>query len=124
MKPEKYLSRLQLIISMILSFFALIIIPMILEESCKNGFCIATLRGNFLEMGQVLPSLTKSAIYFTDIRAIRYSLFILFSISGVLIDVFLENKILTGTYHSVSLIIWIIVIIFFLLSCIFPLMPL
>jgi hypothetical protein len=75
------------------------------------------------EDGFALPTPTANAVSFTDHKRVRIILFLLFLIAGILVEKRCQNKILTGTFHSVYLILCVIIGFYFLLACILPFIP-
>lgn len=124
MKSDKYLSRLQFFISQLLSIFVFAILPLILKDTVNDGIKINTIRTLWEESHIVLPAPTYYAIYFTDNTILRIIILILFFIVGLLMEFFLNNKKISGTYHLVCLLIFITAGAFFLIACLLPFIPL
>ena len=124
MKSDKYLSKLILILSILISTLVFIVFPMILEDKSQEEIALHTLRDTWEENYLSLPTPTKLAITFTDHNVIRTIVFSVFIIAGVLVEVLCKNKMITGTYHSVFLMLCIIIGTFFLLACLLPYIPL
>ena len=128
MKPDKYLSRLQLILGLIISLFALIIFPMVLEKDTGDDIKISTLRDSLgnadKELQMELPRPTQHALYFADHKNYRIIAFLLFLIIGVVVEIFCPSKMVSGTYHSIFLATGVATGCYFLLACILPFIPL
>ncbi len=124
MKSDTYLSRLQFFISQLLLIPVFVILPLILKNTTNDEIKINTIRTLWEESHFVLPIPTHYAIYFTDNISLRITLLILFILIGSLIELFLNNKKISGTYHSICLLIFITTGAFFLTACLLPFMPL
>jgi len=124
MKSDKYLSRLQFFISQLLSIFVFVILPLILKDTANDEIKMNTIRTLWEESHLVLPVPTHYAISFTDNTILRIIILILFLIVGLFMEFFLKNKKISGTYHSVCLLIFITTGAFFLIACLLPFMPL
>ena len=124
MKAGKYLSRLLFFISQLLSLFVFVILPLILKDTANDEIKMNTIRILWKESHLVLPVPTHYAIYFTDNTILRIIILILFLIVGLFMEFFLNNKKISGTYHSVCLLIFIKTGAFFLIACLLPFMPL
>jgi len=124
MKPDKYLSRLQFFISQLLLIPVFVILPLLLKNTANDDIRINTIRVLWEKNHFVLPIPTNYAIYFTDNTTLRIIILILFIIIGCFIEFFLNNKKISGTYHSVCLILLIITGTLFLIACLLPFIPL
>jgi len=128
MKPEKYLSRLQLILGLIVSLFVFIVFPMVLEKDTGHEIKISTIRDLWEDAGKGhkmgLPAPTQYTLFFTDHKSFRIIAFLLFLIIGVAVETLCSNKIASGTYHSIFLATGVITGFFFLLACLLPFIPL
>lgn len=123
MKTANYLSRLILTISILVSGCVFIIFPMFLEDTSNEEIALCTLRDTWDEENLLLPVPTKFAITFADHKATRIVIFSLFIIAGVLFEVLCRNKTVTGTYHSVFLLLCIMLGAYLFIACILPCMP-
>ena len=124
MKSDNYLSRLQFFISQLFLLLVFLILPLILKLTTTDEVKINTIRALWEASHLDLPVLTHYAIYFTDNMNLRIMLLILFILIGSLIEIFINNKKISGTYHSVCLLIFITTGAFFLIACLLPFMPL
>ena len=124
MKSDNYLSKLILILSILVSTSVFIVFPVILRDSSHEEIPIHTIRDTWQEDHLLLPAPTKFAITFADHNIIRIIIFILFIVVGVLFEVLCKNKMITGTYHSVYLLLCVILGTYFFLACIVPYIPL
>ncbi len=124
MKPDRYLSRLQFFISQLLLLPVFVILPLLLRDTANDDINIKTIRTLWEESHLVLPVPTYYAIYFTDNTTLRIIILILFIIIGFFIEFFLKNKKISGTYHSVCLVIFMTTGTLFLIGCLLPFIPL
>ena len=124
MRSENYLSRLILLTSILISLFAFIVLPIILSDDSNAELKTYTFRNALDENGLSLPTPTKYAVLFSDHNVIRFTIFILFAVAGVLLEIQCKNKKITGTYHLVYLLLGIMICGLFLFACILPSIPL
>ena len=78
MKPESYLSKLLLVLSLAASVAVFVLLPSILQDSAGDDIRVMTLRNVWEEQGTALPWITESAIAFSDSKVVRYVFFSLF----------------------------------------------
>ena len=124
MKFDSYLSRLQFFISQLLLISVFVLLPLILRDTVNDDINIKTIRALWEDSHLVLPVPTHYAIYFTDNITLRIIILILFVIIGCFMEFVFKNKKISGTYHSVCLVIFIITGTLFLISCLLPFIPL
>ncbi|MBW2046519.1 MAG: hypothetical protein JRI96_16840 [Deltaproteobacteria bacterium] len=124
MKVDNYLSRLQFLISQAVAFFVFMILPLILKNTGGGDLKINTIRSLWEVNHVLLPIPTRYAIYFADNMHLRFFLFILFFTAGGMLELFSGNKMLSGTCHSVCLLVFITAGGLFLTACLLPFMPL
>jgi len=124
MKSDSYLSRLQFFMSQFILALVLVVLPLILKETENDGIKINNIRKLWEESHLILPVPTHYAINFTDNAILRMILLIIFIIIGSFIEFSLNNKKISGTYHSICLLIFITTGAFFLIACLLPFMPL
>ena len=124
MKSDSYLSRLQFFISQLLLILVCVILPLILKNTANDDIRINTIRTLWENNHLVLPVPTHYAVYFTDNITLRITILILFSTIGCFIEFFLNNKKISGTYHSVCSVIFITTGTLFFTACLLPFSPL
>ena len=124
MKSDNYLSKLILILSILVSTSVFIVFPVILRDSSHEEIPIHTIRDTWQEDYLLLPAPTKFAITFADHNIIRIIMLSVLIFAGVLFEVICRNKMITGTYHSVSLLLCIMLGAYLFLACIVPYIPL
>lgn len=123
MKTETYLSRLVLSLALLVSALVFIAFPIALEKTSGDEIAMPTIRHTLEASGRLLPIPTKYAMIFADHKAARIVIFGLFAVAGVLLERSGRSKAVTGTYHSVCLILFIMMGAFFSLGCILPYIP-
>ena len=124
MKSDSYLSRLQFFLSQLLLLPVFVLLPLILRDTSNDDININNIRALWEKNQLELPVPTHYAIYFTDNATIRIILLILFITIGCFVEFFLSNKKISGSYHSVCLVIFITTGALFLISCLLPFIPL
>lgn len=123
-KTEDYLSKLILAISILISTFVFVFIPMLLERHSNEGIVVHTIRDTWGEGRLLLPTPTVYAVYFADHRLMRVIVFIIFVAAGVLVEMLCGNKKISGTFHAACLLLSVMLGAFLLLACILPYVPL
>jgi len=73
MKSDKYLSKLILILSILISTLVFIVLPMILEDKSHEEIAVHTIRDTWEEDYLSLPTPTTLAITFADHHVIGHS---------------------------------------------------
>lgn len=124
MKSDNYLSKLILILSILVSILVFIVFPMVLENTSHEEIAIHTIRDTWQDNQLLLPAPTKFAVTFADHNIIRIIMLSVLIFAGVLFEVICRNKMITGTYHSVSLLLCIMLGAYLFLACIVPYIPL
>jgi hypothetical protein len=118
------LSKIIYLISAMVSSIAFIILPMILEKSSTDDFVTCSLRDTWGEIQTALPIPTKYALFFTDHKVERILIFILLLIAGIVFEIAVKNKLLSGAYHLTYLSLGVILGGSFLFACLLPYFPL
>lgn len=118
------LSKIIYVFSILVSAVVFIVLPMILEKSSNDDLVMCSLRDTWGEAQVALPTPTIYALSFTDSKAPRILVFILFIVVGLLFELLCKNKLYTGIYHLTYLTFGCILGWFFLFACLVPYYPL
>jgi len=124
MHSGKFLSRLQLVLSMLTAVIVFLFLPLILRHAPRSDIEVVTLRMSWLESGLALPAPTVYALVFSDhFWARLLGLAVLLAAGGV-VEWCGRDSLKTGLYHTGSLVGCLILGTMFFLACLLPGIPL
>jgi hypothetical protein len=100
--------------------------PLILEKNSTNihEINISSIRETWKEDEVELPIPTLHAISFAELRIIRWSFLPILIATGILIEIRCQNKMISGTFHSINLMLCTFLGGYFLMGCLAPFIPL
>ncbi|MCK5058779.1 MAG: hypothetical protein KAT34_19175 [Candidatus Aminicenantes bacterium] len=123
MNEGSFLSKLLLLVSIAVLSVVFLIFPTILNNP-DSSINIYTLKDVWQNGSVALPVITKLSISFTDQSLIRFVVFFVLVLIGILSEFFVDNKKASGLVHILNLIIAMMTGALFLFSLVVPFMPL
>lgn len=123
MNEGPFLSKLLLVISILVLVFAFLIFPAILNNP-NSDINLSTLKDVWDSGNFELPVITKLSISFTENSVIRYIIFAILVLIGILTEIYAVDKKNSGLLHALNLVIGMLISTLFLLSLVIPFMPL
>ena len=123
-KAEKFLSRFILVQSLVLSLFAFILLPILLDDNSNNDLSSCNIRTVIEQNGDSLPIPTGIAMKFTDIGSIRILIVSLFIASVLILEVKYRESKAKDIYYSIYSIFCFAIGFIFLSAILLPFIPL
>jgi hypothetical protein len=125
-KEASFLSRLLGGLSIVILILSFLLLPTLLSKQSQSNeqIQLATLRSSLEKDNFVLPYPTKISISFSDNVILRVILFLFLVSIGLLGEIYIEDKKISGLVHLINIIIGIIIGGGFLSSLILPFVPL
>lgn len=125
-KEASFLSRLLGGLSIVILILSFLLLPTLLSKQSQSNeqIQLATLRSSLEKDNFVLPYPTKISISFSDNIMLRVIIFLFLVSIGLLGELYIEDKKISGLVHLINIIVGIIIGGGFLFSLILPFVPL